>query len=135
MKYPLDYITCINSIGNGLIVDFETEKIVIKPKDGFGGIGGSYVKPTGLANVRKFYEIFQREGSKIKIVGCGGVESGRDVFEYILCGAEVVQVGTQFYKEGGRCFSRLENELGRIMEDKGYSTLEEFRGKLRKFGE
>ena len=76
-------------------------------KNGFGGIGGSYVKPTGLANVRKFYEIFQREGSGIKIVGCGGVETGKDVFEYILCGAEIVQVGTQFYKEG-KCFSRLE---------------------------
>jgi dihydroorotate dehydrogenase (fumarate) len=131
MKYPLDYITCINSIGNGLIVDIDTEQTVIKPKEGFGGIGGSYVKPTGLANVRKFYEIFQREGSKIKIVGCGGVESGRDVFEYILCGAEVVQVGTQFYKEGRRCFSRLEEELGYIMGDKGYFTLEEFRGKLK----
>ena len=72
MKYPLDYITCINSIGNGLIIDIDTEQTVIKPKNGFGGIGGSFVKPTGLANVRKFYEIFQREGSGIKIVGCRG---------------------------------------------------------------
>ena len=131
MKYPLDYITCINSIGNGLIVDIDTEKTVIKPKNGFGGIGGSYVKPTGLANVRKFYEIFKREGCGIKIVGCGGVETGKDVFEYILCGAEIVQVGTQFYKEGRRCFSRLENELGDIMDDKGYKKLGDFRGNLK----
>jgi dihydroorotate dehydrogenase (fumarate) len=131
MKYPLDYITCINSIGNGLIIDIDTEQTVIKPKNGFGGIGGSFVKPTGLANVRKFYEIFQREGSGIKIVGCGGVESGKDVFEYILCGAEVVQIGTQFYKEGKRCFSRLEEELGDIMSEKGYKNLDDFRGKLK----
>ena len=45
-----------------------TEQVVIKPKNGFGGIGGTYVKPTGLANVRKFYEIFQEHGSKIKII-------------------------------------------------------------------
>ena len=129
-KYPLDYITCINSIGNGLIVDVDTEKTVIKPKNGFGGLGGSFVKP-GLANVRKFYEIFKREGCGIKIVGCGGVETGKDVFEYILCGAEIVQVGTQFYKEGRKCFSRLEEELGEIMDEKGYKTLGEFRGKLK----
>ena len=131
MKYPLDYITCINSIGNGLIVDIETERTVITPKNGFGGIGGSYVKPTGLSNVRKFHEIFKREGSGIKIVGCGGIETGKDVFEYILCGAEIVQVGTQFYREGEKCFSRLESELEEIMDDKGYRGLDEFRGKLK----
>ena len=130
MKYPIDFITCVNSIGNGLIVDIETECSVIKPKNGFGGIGGSYLKPTGLANVRKFYEIFQRENSIIKIVGCGGIESGADIFEYILCGAEMVQIGTQFYREGVDCFSRLEKELKEIMFEKKYNNLDDFRGKL-----
>ncbi len=132
MKYPIDFITCVNSIGNGLIIDIDTETTLIKPKGGFGGIGGSYIKPTGLANVRKFYEIFQENGSKIKIIGCGGIETGKDVFEYILCGAELVQIGTQFYKENTKCFSRLENELSEIMERKGYSDLNQFRGKLKR---
>ena len=131
MSFPLDFITCINSIGNGLIVDYMSEQVVIKPKNGFGGIGGTYVKPTGLANVRKFYEIFQEHGSKIKIIGCGGIETGKDAFEYILCGAEMVQVGTQFYKEGKKCFSNIRNELGEIMYKKGYTLLEDFRGKLK----
>ena len=130
MKYSIDFITCVNSIGNGLIVDIDTECCVIKPKNGFGGIGGSYLKPTGLANVRKFYEIFQRENSNIKIVGCGGIENGLDIFEYILCGAEMVQIGTQFYREGVECFSRLEKELKEIMLKKKYNNLEDFRGKL-----
>ena len=115
----------------GLIIDGESESTLIKPKDGFGGIGGKYVKPTGLANVRKFYEIFKFHGKNIKIIGCGGVENGMDAFEYILCGAEMVQVGTQYYKEGKKCFKRIEKELGEIMERKGYSDLSEFRGKLK----
>jgi dihydroorotate dehydrogenase (fumarate) len=131
MSFPLDFITCINSIGNGLIIDPINEKVVIKPKDGFGGIGGKYVKPTGLANVRKFYEIFKNCGSKIKIIGCGGIENGMDAFEYILCGAEMVQIGTQYWKEGKKCFRRIEKELQNIMEDKGYNTLDDFRGNLK----
>jgi dihydroorotate dehydrogenase (fumarate) len=131
MEYPLDFITCINSIGNGLIIDGENESAIIKPKNGFGGIGGKYIKPTGLANVRKFYEIFKSYGSKIKIIGCGGIENGMDAFEYILCGAEMVQIGTQYYKEGKKCFKRIERELAEIMERKGYTNLSEFRGKLK----
>ena len=131
IEYPLDFITCINSIGNGLIIDGESESALIKPKNGFGGIGGKYVKPTGLANVRKFYEIFESYGSKIKIIGCGGIENGMDAFEYILCGAEMVQIGTQYYKEGKKCFRRIEKELAEIMERKGYTNLNEFRGKLK----
>jgi dihydroorotate dehydrogenase (fumarate) len=54
-KYSrINFITCINSIGNGLVIDNDSEKVVIKPKDGFGGLGGSIVKPTALANVHQF---------------------------------------------------------------------------------
>ena len=29
-----------------------------------------------------------------------GVENGKDAFEHLLCGAQMVQVGTQLMKEG-----------------------------------
>ncbi|CAI6761518.1 ANM_collapsed_G0031960.mRNA.1.CDS.1 [Saccharomyces cerevisiae] len=53
-EFPLAYVNSINSIGNGLFIDVEKESVVVKPKNGFGGIGGEYVKPTALANVRAF---------------------------------------------------------------------------------
>ena len=34
----------------------EDESVVIRPKNGFGGIGGEYIKPTALANVHAFYQ-------------------------------------------------------------------------------
>lgn len=97
-KYPLAFINCVNSIGNGLVIDDET--VVIKPKNGFGGIGGDFIKPTALANVHAFYK---RLNPSIKIIGTGGVKNGRDAFEHILCGASA---------------------------DKGYQSLEDFRGQL-----
>ena len=130
-KFNVHYITCVNSIGNGLLVDSETESTVIKPKGGMGGIGGQYIKPIGLSNVRNFYLEFQKQNIKIDVIGCGGIETGEDIFEYILCGASAVQIGTQFYREGVKCFSRLQQELKDIMSKKGYRCLDDFKGKLQ----
>lgn len=130
-NYPLDFITCINSIGNGLIVNYETEETYIKPKDGIGGIGGVYVKPTGLSNVRNFYLEFQKLKLKTKIIGCGGIKNGTDIFEYILCGADIVQIGTQFYEENTKCFERLIDEFNKILNIKKYKSLDDFKGKLK----
>lgn len=125
-KYPIQFVTCINSIGNALYI--EDESVVIKPKGGFGGIGGAYVKPTALANVRMFYKLLRKD---ISIIGCGGVETGRDVFEHILCGASMVQVGTQLMKDDTKIFSKLSSELKEIMKTKNYATLSDFKGMLK----
>ncbi len=124
----ISFIVSINSIGNALFIDWETEKVLIKPKGGFGGLGGKYIKPTALANVRKFYELLNK---KIKIVGVGGIYSGIDAFEFILSGATLLQLGTSFAQEGPQIFERVSRELKTIMEKKGYKSLEDFRGKLK----
>ena len=128
-KYPdIDFLTCINSVGNGLIVNPENESVVIKPKNGYGGLGGEIIKPISLANVHAFYT---RLGHKLDIIGCGGVTNGEDIFEHILCGASAVQVGSQYQREGIECFYRLDNELRKVMKNKGYKKIEEFKGKLK----
>lgn len=127
-KHKLEFVTCINSIGNALVIDPEKERTVIKPKGGFGGLGGKYIKYTALANVRKFYELL---GNKVQLVGCGGIYTGTDAFEFILAGASAVQLGTVFIQEGPACFGRVQAELQQIMERKGYETLEDFRGQLK----
>ncbi len=127
-QFPIAYICCVNSIGNGLFVDVDTDATVIKPKNGFGGVGGLYIKPTALANVNKFYELLPH----IDIVGCGGVQTGQDAYEHILCGATMVQIGTTLWQQGIDCFNRIENELLHIMQQKGYSSINEFKGKLKR---
>ncbi|KRN25455.1 dihydroorotate oxidase [Lacticaseibacillus camelliae] len=127
-QFPLSFVTTINSVGNGLIVNFETETAAIKPKGGFGGIGGASIKPTALANVRA---LAQRLNPDIAVIGVGGIMSGRDAFEHILCGASMLQIGTQFGYEGPAVFTRIEKELGDIMLLKGYTSIDDFRGKLK----
>jgi dihydroorotate dehydrogenase (fumarate) len=124
----IDFLNLINSVGNGLVVDPEREAVVIKPKGGFGGVGGRIIKPVALANVRAFHKFFE---GKMPIIGTGGIVEGVDAFEHFLCGASAVQVGTVLVEEGLDVFSRLEAELSAVLSRKGYQSIQECRGRLK----
>ncbi len=124
----VDYLNLINSVGNGLVVDRQRETAVIKPKGGFGGLGGTLIKPVALANVRAFWKLLD---GAIPIIGTGGVTEGGDVFEHLLCGASAVQVGTVLVEESVSVFERLERELAETLEAKGYKSIADCRGKLK----
>jgi dihydroorotate dehydrogenase (fumarate) len=132
LRYPVSFISCINSVGNTMVIDPELERPVIRPKNGFGGLSGQYLKPIGLANVRAFSQLL---GGKVQVVGVGGVVSGLDAFEYLLAGADAIQVGTTYEKEGVDCFERIHQELADVMQRKGYASLDQVRGKLKSFDE
>lgn len=127
-RYKISFISSINSIGETLIIDPEKETPVIKPKKGFGGLCGEYIKPIALANVRRFYELLKDD---VFVMGVGGIKTGRDAFEFLLAGADAVQVGTTFEKEGITCFQRINKELNEILNEKGYSSISEVKGKLK----
>lgn len=133
-KYPIGYIVSINTIGNGLFINIDNECEAIAPKNGLGGLGGGFVKHTALANVRMLYRALKEKGrNDIDVVGVGGISSGKDAFEMILCGARAVQIGTCHWTEGASCFARIGKELEDIMASKGYNSIEDFRGKLKPY--
>jgi len=127
-KDTIKYVACINTIGNSFAVDNIAEMPVISSNQGFAGLSGKAVKYVALANVKKMRELLHED---VDVVGVGGVNSGMDAFEMLLCGASAVQIGTCHWIEGPKCFDRIVQELRDIMQNKGYKTLEEFRGKLK----
>ena len=93
---------------------------------------GGFIKPIALSNVRIIYNLLLSYNRlDIDIIGVGGIFTGRDVFELILCGAKAVQIGTCHWTEGSVCFERIENELIDIMNKKGYTSINDFYGKLK----
>ncbi|KPJ55787.1 dihydroorotate dehydrogenase [Parcubacteria bacterium DG_74_2] len=127
-QYNIPFIASINSVGNTLIIDPEKETTLIKPQRGFGGLSGDYIKPIALGNVRRFYELLK---AQVSIIGVGGIKTGQDAFEFLLAGADAVQVGTTFEKQGISCFERINKELEEVLESKNYNSLQEAKGKLR----
>src|SRR3989338_3057866 len=127
-RAPVDFLSLINSVGNALVIDPEREAVVIKPKGGFGGLGGSVIKAVALANVRAFWKAFD---GRIPIIGVGGVTSGTDVFEHLLAGASAVQVGTALVEEGTGVFDRLAAELLVVLKKKTYPSSSAVVGRLK----
>jgi dihydroorotate dehydrogenase (NAD+) catalytic subunit len=54
-----------------------------------GGLSGPAIKPLALKAVRDVFRAV-----KIPVVGIGGIMTGIDVAEFMLCGASAVEVGT-----------------------------------------
>lgn len=127
LEFPIDFITCVNSVGNTLVLDPITHRPVIKPKGGFGGLGGAMIKPIALANVRKFYELV---GHQIQIIGCGGIVDGVDAYEYSLCGASAIELGTEYDRQGNGIFAKIKDEANAYAKSQGWETIEAAKGKL-----
>jgi len=127
LDYRVSFVSCINSLGNTLTIDPWTRKTIIKPKKGLAGLSGETIKPISLANVRAFCE---RLGGKVSIFAVGGGVSGVDAFEFLLAGADALQVGTAFEINGADCFTYINKGLITMLKYHGFSSIEEAKGKL-----
>ena len=105
-NFPIEFVTCINSLGNGLILDDNYDYLLTTK---FGGVGGNeIVKAIGLSNCKQFREQLPNH---IDVIGCGGIRTGRDVKEYLTVGGcKIVQIGSTLMKEGISCFERIAKE-------------------------
>lgn len=61
--------------------------------------------------------------------GIGGVETGEDAAQFILLGANTVQVCTGVMIHGYKLIHELTRGLSAFMDQHGFKTVEEFRGK------
>ena len=81
-----DAVSLVNTF-LALVIDVETRKPKIS--NVLGGLSGPAIRPIA---VRMVYEC--RQTVKIPIIGMGGIADARDVLEFMIAGANAVQVGT-----------------------------------------
>lgn len=61
-----------------------------------------------------------------------GIHSGEDVIKMLLAGATVTQVASTLYKNGPEVLTRMLTKLESWMTEKGFDSIEQFRGKITK---
>lgn len=66
------------------------------------------------------------------IISNTGIHNGRDAIKMLLAGADAVQVVSAIYKKGIQYIEVMLSEMEAWMKKKGYSSLDDFRGKLSK---
>lgn len=81
-----DSVSLINTL-MGMAIDVERRKPCLSTVT--GGLSGAAVRPVA---VRMVWQV--RKAVKIPVIGLGGIMNGRDALEFILAGANAVQIGT-----------------------------------------
>jgi len=81
-----DAVSLVNTF-LAMVIDIETRRPKIS--NVVGGLSGPAIRPIA---VRMVYEC--RQVVKIPVIGMGGIADARDVVEFMIAGADAVQVGT-----------------------------------------
>ncbi len=86
-----DGLTLINTL-IGLSIDARARRTRLAL--GIGGLSGPAIKPVAL---RIVWQV--RKVTSLPILGVGGAESAEDVLEFLLAGANAVQIGTAQFRD------------------------------------
>jgi dihydroorotate dehydrogenase (NAD+) catalytic subunit len=117
-------VSLINSLV-GMAIDLESWRPRLT--NNTGGLTGPAVKPIALAMVNKVYN-----HCKLPIIGIGGIRTGEDVVEFLLCGASAVQIGTTLFLEPNAPVT-IAKELSDYMKTKKIASISEIIGKVVRY--
>jgi dihydropyrimidine dehydrogenase (NADP+)/dihydropyrimidine dehydrogenase (NAD+) subunit PreA len=93
-----------------------------------GGYSGIAVKPIALRMVKECAEVIRDLHPKASLSGIGGIESGQDAAQFILLGADTVQVCTGVMKMGYGCVKSMKDQLLGFMAQHHFETIADFKG-------
>src|SRR4051812_19824020 len=123
-------VSAINTILCVMGVDLET----LRPEptvEGFtvpGGYSCVAVKPIALRMVKECAEVIRDKFPGRSLSGIGGIETGADAAQFILMGADTVQVCTGVMKYGYDMVKRMKDELLGFMAKHNFQTVSQFKG-------
>jgi len=118
-KGGADAVVAINTL-KAMAIDVESGRPVLSNVS--GGLSGSAIRPIAVKCVFDLYESL-----KIPIIGVGGVSNYEDALEFIMAGANAVQIGSAVAHDLS-IFRRVANGIDRFLARKGI-TLEDAVGR------
>ena len=107
-------LTMINTL-TGMAIDLKTRKP--KLANVTGGLSGAALKPIAL---RMIHQV--RQFSNIPIIGVGGIETPEDVLEFMMAGANAVEVGAASFHDPLAC-PKIIDQLPTVMDYYGIEKL------------
>jgi len=119
-----DGIACSDALGPGLRIDIRTGQPTLGGPRGVGGLTGPAIMPITLRMVLDI-----ATSVDLPIVGVGGVETARDVVEYLMAGATLVGVCTAGHMNGPARYTRILRDLEKLLGELGAGSPAELRGR------
>ena len=126
IKAGADAISLCNSF-QGIAIDIERGVPVFDKLK--AGLGGPAVRPIA---VRLIYELVQAINTlpvdqRVPVIAIGGIATWQDAVEFIMAGADAVQVGTATFANPPAMVEIVDG-LAAFMKRKGYAKIADFRG-------
>ncbi len=90
-----------------------------------GGLSGKPIEEKSNLLINEFYKIFN---NKIKIIGVGGVDSGKSAYEKLISGASYIQLYTGMVYQGPNIVNKISEELNDILTSNRTKNIEEIIG-------
>ncbi len=124
-----DGVSLINTINSITSIDLDlmAPTPTVDGKGTHGGYCGPAVKPIALHMVAEIARDAKTRGLPISAIG--GIATWRDAAEFMALGAGTVQVCTAAMHYGFKIVDDMIDGLNNWMDEKGYATIEDFRGK------
>ncbi len=130
LKAGCNGIAAINTILSVMGVDLDT----LRPQptvEGYtvpGGYSCKAVRPIALRMVMELSRMMKEEFPDTSLSGIGGIESGEDAAQFILLGANTVQVCTGVMIHGYGVVKEMCESLLAFMDRHGFDSIDDFRG-------
>ena len=118
-----DALSLVNTI-RAMAIDAAARRPVLAK--GCGGLSGPAIKPIALRMVWEVHTALPG----VPLVGIGGIETGRDVAEFLLAGASAVQIGTAIFRDPAAP-RRIVSELERFCDEHDVARAGELTGGLQ----
>jgi dihydroorotate dehydrogenase len=90
-----------------------------------GGISGKPIEEKSNLLINEFYKKFQ---NKIKIIGVGGIDSGKSAYQKFISGASYIQLYTGMVYQGPNIVNKISDELYEILSSDGVKNIDEIIG-------
>jgi dihydroorotate dehydrogenase subfamily 1 len=135
LKAGCDGLTAINTVLCVMGVDLDT----LRPRptvEGYsepGGYSSKAIRPIALRMVMELARMIRDEYPDRSLSGLGGVESGDDAIQFLLLGADTVQVCTGVMKHGYGLVKGMCEQLDAFMTRHEFNTVADFKGRSLQF--
>lgn len=114
-------IVAINSLGPTMKIDIKNRKVLIGNDKGEVWTSGPAIKPVALAIVNKIKSAMP----DFTVIGVGGIASAEDVLEFLLAGADAVQMLSAAMLKGKDLYEKIIKDLPSVLEKYNFSSVEE----------
>lgn len=123
LKYGATGVVAVNSVGPGLVVDLKRKAVTLGLEGGKSWISGPAIKPIALNRVMNIRNAFP----DLPIIATGGVGTAEDVLEFILAGADLVQMLSSALINGRKTYDEIVKKLPEVMKKYDIESIESLR--------